>query len=134
MKGRCLNPKHKWYHHYGGRGITICEEWLDFIPFMKWALANGYSDCLTLERVDNNGNYTPLNCAWVTQQQQSLNKRHLPSKTGYVGVRFRKDCGKYQAEVTDHRKYYYVGMFDTVEEAATARKRFIIDNKLHGGD
>ena len=124
MKGRCLNKANKWYSHYGGRGITVCDDWLSFVPFMQWALSNGYSDTLTLERIDNNAGYTPTNCMWATQHQQSMNKTHLPSKTGYVGVRSHKNGG-FVAEVTRHRKYYYLGHFNSAEDANTARLRFL---------
>ena len=76
MKQRCYYQKHKDYHNYGGRGITICKEWLtDFINFYNWALSNGYRDDLTIDRKDVNGNYTPDNCKWSTWREQSLNKR-----------------------------------------------------------
>lgn len=132
MKTRCLNPNHKWFSHYGGRGINVCDDWTSFEPFMAWALNNGYSDALTLDRIDNDRGYEPSNCRWATQQEQSLNKRHLASKTGFVGVRWRGDANKYQAEVTDHCKYHYVGLFDTPEEASLARSRYIEVNHLHG--
>ena len=75
MKQRCLNNKCKSFEHYGGRGIKICEIWLDFIPFMQWALLNGYKDNLTIERINVNGNYEPTNCTWITQAEQTLNTR-----------------------------------------------------------
>jgi hypothetical protein len=124
MKSRCSNPKHQWYPYYGGRGISVCDEWMEFVPFMNWALANGYADNLTIERTDNDGNYTPTNCKWATQHEQSMNKGHLRSKTGYVGVRKHKNGG-FVAEVIRHRKYYYVGHFATVEQANIARIKFL---------
>lgn len=74
MKQRCYNPKTKAYHRYGGRGVTICEEWLDsFESFRSWAIANGYRDDLTIDRRDVNGNYEPNNCRWITQRDQTRN-------------------------------------------------------------
>lgn len=75
MLSRCTNKKLWNYKNYGGRGITICTEWQSFEPFYKWAMANGYRDDLTLDRKDNDGDYCPENCRWVTQKEQQNNKR-----------------------------------------------------------
>lgn len=76
IKRRCYNKKNKSYSNYGGRGISVCDEWLnDFMNFYNWAMENGYTDDLTIDRIDVNGNYEPSNCCWVTKAQQSLNRR-----------------------------------------------------------
>lgn len=78
MKSRCFNPNATHYEYYGGRGITVCKEWADsFEKFRDWALANGYSDVLTIDRKDNDGNYEPNNCKWVTVAEQNQNKRNV---------------------------------------------------------
>lgn len=76
MKQRCLNENNQDYHNYGARGITVCEEWLDFSKFYEWALANGYKKGLSIDRIDNDGNYEPGNCRWATWVQQQNNKRN----------------------------------------------------------
>lgn len=75
MRTRCNNPRNSAYMHYGGRGISVCPEWGEYLNFKKWALENGYSDSLKLDRIDNDGNYEPGNCRWATQKEQCRNKR-----------------------------------------------------------
>lgn len=78
MKQRCNNPKATKYHLYGGRGIAVCEVWdQDFLPFYDWAIANGYRDDLTIDRVDCDGNYEPSNCRWATVVEQNRNRRNV---------------------------------------------------------
>ncbi len=75
MKDRCFREKAKEYQNYGGRGITLCKDWLEYIPFHNWAMSNGYKQGLSIERVDVNGNYEPSNCTWIPLNQQSGNTR-----------------------------------------------------------
>ncbi len=81
MKGRCNNKDNTAYANYGGRGITICDEWLDVENFINWATSNGYREDLTLERLDVNSNYNPENCVWVTRTQQNRNTRRNIKET-----------------------------------------------------
>ncbi len=85
MKQRCFNENRKGYENYGGRGITICDEWLeDFINFYNWSMENGVDLELSIDRIDVNGNYEPANCRWITFTEQQNNKRdnHLLSYNG----------------------------------------------------
>lgn len=71
MISRCSNKSHANYTRYGGRGISVCEEWSEFIAFADWAVASGYQDALTIDRVNADGNYCPENCRWITQSENS---------------------------------------------------------------
>lgn len=75
MHERCERPKHTYYKDYGGRGIKVCEEWREYIPFANWARSNGYTESLSIDRIDVNGDYTPANCRWVTEKEQHNNTR-----------------------------------------------------------
>lgn len=81
MKTRCRNKNNK---DYGGRGITFCDEWKDYTNFRNWAMANGYKDNLEIDRIDNNGNYEPSNCRWVTRRE-NLNNRRVTALVTYNG-------------------------------------------------
>jgi hypothetical protein len=77
MKERCQCETNPNYSNYGGRGITVCEEWKDnFQTFYVWAMSSGYSTDLTLDRINVNGNYEPSNCRWYTRKEQNFNKRN----------------------------------------------------------
>ena len=91
MKSRCYNPNSCNYKNYGARGIKICDEWLGkdgYNNFKKWSLENGYKKELSLDKIDNNGNYSPNNCRWTTRRIQNINKRPgTPNTSGFVGVK-----------------------------------------------
>lgn len=84
MKCRCDNPNNQAFEHYGARGIAVCDEWQEYTNFRDWAIANGYNDELSIDRIDVNGNYSPDNCRWITMKEQSNNRRsnHLISFDG----------------------------------------------------
>ena len=102
MKMRCYNPNVKRYNRYGGRGVTICSEWRnDFAVFRDWALANGYTDELTIDRRDNDGNYEPENCKWSTWKEQANNKgnnhpiahKGITLNVGQWSEKYKIPCG-----------------------------------------
>ena len=84
MRSRCNNPNTKEYHRYGGKGIKVCGEWNDYFVFRDWAYQNGYADNLTIDRMDNNGDYCPENCKWSTlvEQQQNRCTSHMITYNG----------------------------------------------------
>jgi len=85
MKNRCNSPNSDNYKRYGYRGIKVCDEWNNsFKSFKTWALANGYDDNLTLDRKDNNGNYEPDNCRWITLIEQQKNRSNSTIFNGKV--------------------------------------------------
>lgn len=90
MWNRCNLPSHKSFKWYGGRGITVCEEWKSYDNFHEWAMENGYSEDMTLDRVNSSGNYSPDNCRWVDTKTQSINKR----STVYIEGECAKDFSK----------------------------------------
>ena len=134
IKNRVLNPKNIRYINYGGRGIIICDEWKnDFMSFYNWAMSNGYSDELSIDRIDNDGNYKPSNCRWTTKSIQSRNTRVYKNNTsGYRGVYFKKDNNKYIAQIKVNKLTIYLGSFLTAVEGAIAYNNYIIENNLEG--
>lgn len=95
VRDRTNNPRASRYAYYGGRGITVCPEWAaSFEAFREWSLANGYRDDLSIDRIDNNGNYGPSNCRWATQKQQVRNRRSRTEMREFVTFKHRAAQGE----------------------------------------
>jgi len=132
MKSRVLNPKDSSFHNYGGRGISICKEWLKFPPFYAWA-KDKWKSGQDIDRENNDAGYEPDNCRFVTRSLNNVNCRKLERNTsGYTGVHFRKSDGVYQSylDYLPLGGHVYLGYFSTPEDAVTARNNFIIKNNL----
>ncbi len=122
MMMRCNSPKATGYSRYGGRGIKLCDEWKDFSRFRDWSLANGYSDELSIDRIDNDKGYSPDNCRWATRYEQQMNTSSNNDKpSGIKGVYFDKTNGKWRSRISVNGKRKSLGYFDTVEEAIEAQ-------------
>ena len=117
IRARCYNPKKNQYKDYGGRGIKICKRWLDRDTFIAWCLNNGWKPGLQLDRRNNDGNYTPSNCRFVTPKENSNNQRvRCDSPTGIRGITLSANGKKFKAQC----KNIYLGTFKTIEEAEEA--------------
>ena len=132
MKCRCFNKKNPAYNHYGGRGITVCDEWKqDFMNFYNWSIENGYTDELTIDRINNNGNYEPSNCRWTDMTQQIVNQRMNKNNTsGYTGISWYPTNKKWEANLSYNKEVLLRKFFNTKMEAVKYRNKFILDNNL----
>jgi len=131
MNQRCNNPKSHAYSEYGGRGITVCKEWADYSTFKKWSIENGYTDELSIDRIDNDMGYYPENCRWATKSTQQRNTRsHKKSSSIYKGVSFIQKDNSYQVAIYVEGKHYYLGRYKSEIEAAKTYNDFIINNNL----
>lgn len=131
MKDRCLNSNSQAYSSYGGKGITVCEDWLTFGGFQAWAMISGYTLFLSLDRKNSNGNYEPSNCRWANNFTQAQNRGiGKNNKSGFKGVSFCKATKQYKASIGYNNQQKTLGRFPTKEEAALAYNAFVIENKL----
>ena len=133
MKFRCYNPKYRGYHNYGGRGIKVCDEWLNDVSVYYEhvsSLHNANKDGYTLDRIDNNGNYEPGNLRWASQHTQLANQRKRKPSSGFTGVYIKSNKKAYAAWLMKDGGHIYLGIHNDAITAATARDQYIIDNEL----
>ena len=128
---RVENNKDKSYINYGGRGISIYSHWRnDFKSFYDWCIENGYKEGLSIDRINNDGNYEPSNCRFTDRHTQVMNRRVINknNKSGYKGVTISGD--KFLSKICVDYKQIHLGTFADKKEAAIAYNRYIIDNNL----
>lgn len=132
IKDRCLNPKNEYYKDYGGRGIKMSDKWVDSPEaFIHWAKPR-WRRGLDIDRIDNDGGYSPDNCRFVSRRRNCLNRRRLTvlNKSGYEGVCWYKKSGKWRSQINIHGKVRHLGYSESLEEAVGFRNKFITDNGL----
>lgn len=132
IKQRCNNPNLHAFNRYGGIGITVCDQWVNsFEIFKEWALSNGYTDKLSIDRLDNTKGYSPDNCRWATRLIQARNTRgHSKSTSSYKGVCYVEKDKSYQVAICVEGVNHYLGRYKDEKEAALAYNNFIILNNL----
>ena len=132
MLQRCTNTMRQDYKNYGGRGIIVCEEWLDIKKFIAWAESThpnieGY----TLDRIDNDKGYSPENCRWADKTMQSVNQRISKRNTSKIlGVSWKSRNKRWVAQIRHMGKKVWLGQFISIEDAIEARNSYILVNKL----
>jgi len=121
MITRCYNEGGWAYKHYGGRGITVCDRWRNSLENFMEDMGPSFDPKLSLDRIDNDGNYEPDNCRWATQSEQLRNKRGFGTSK-HLGVNYNKRAKKWQARLFMNEKSTHLGYFTTEQEAAQVVK------------
>lgn len=126
MKARCSNIHEPCYYRYGGRGIKICQEWEhNFEAFYNWAINNGYSDELSIDRIDNNGNYEPNNCRWATMKEQSNNRRtNIKITIGNATKTLKQWCEIFELDYSTISARYQNNEFISIDELFNGHSQY----------
>lgn len=129
MKGRCLNKNNPKYHRYGGRGIKICDDWLKIEDFAEWALKNGWKKGVSIDRIDNDGDYCPENCRWISMSENSRKKSTTKLSFDQAKeIRERVSSGEAEADlareygVVHGTVWFIVNNFTHVDEMECSKK------------
>lgn len=134
MRQRCLNKNKQDYNYYGGRGITICDRWIESYANFLEDMGERPNSKYSLDRIDNDGNYEPSNCRWADKLTQMVNRN--PKKYSNTGERnickrprkYIRACKPYQVSFARNRKFIFVGHYTTLEEAIIARDKWLETN------
>jgi len=130
MMDRCYNEKSHAYPRYGGRGITVCDEWKNITNFISW-VEKTYIEGCTLDRIDNDKGYSHENCRWADATIQNINQRIKKSNTsGFVGVSWVKKYNKWVSRISFKGIRTILGYYENIEDAVKARDNYIIENNL----
>ncbi len=117
---RC-SGKVKYYEN-----IKVCPAWKNYMAFRSWALTHGYAEGLILDRINNEGNYSPKNCRWTDRRTSGINRRiQANNELGVRGIRYRAHINKYEAHLYYYKRYIHIGHYNTLPEAIQARNDFI---------
>lgn len=133
MKNRCYNSNIKYYCNYGGRGIEVCNAWKNnFKIFYDFCINHDWESGLQIDRIDNDGDYCPENCRFITHRQNSLNNRILNSRnsSGYRGISLDKSRNKWVSRITVKGKQTFMRRFNTKQQAVEGRNNYIIEHNL----
>lgn len=126
MIQRCYNPKNERYKYYGGRGIKVCDSWLESFNNFLRDMESTFRDGLELDRIDNNGNYEPSNCQWTTHSKNMINRREFKNNTlGFPGVR-KVSNSSYVGRCQRNKKNYRTKTYPTPEQAYKALQELIL--------
>ena len=131
IKARCYRKTSPDYELYGARGIKMCDEWKNNSKeFIRWANSNGYKDNLTIERENSNSDYSPLNCKFITNEEQALNRRtRKDNKYGVRGVSWNSGHKKLSLRLNVDGKRIFVGLYNNIEDAIKAKEEFMEKHK-----
>lgn len=133
FKDRCFNEKSKPYKNYGGRGISVYKKWVnDFKAFYDWSIENGYKEGLSIDRINNDGNYEPSNCRWADWNTQAINKQRISIRntSGYVGVSYYSKRRTFVASVTINGTTKKIFENKDAYIVAKYREEYIISNNI----
>lgn len=133
MIRRCENPQRHEYKYYGGRGISVCEEWHKVEVFYAWAISSGYAKGLTIERKDVNGNYCPENCTWITMKEQGRNRRNVELYEGKTSVEWEVELGLSPHRLDEQKSIRKLSLGEVVEAYKNRGEKYYVFPIKTGG-